>query len=181
MKKIILGALIGGILIFIWQTLSWTMLQLHYSSMQYTDKQDAIMSCLNSNISEEGAYFMPSLPQDAPMAEHEKLMTSMEGKPWAMISYHKSWSMNMVTNIIRGLIVDIILAGLFCWILGKISTPRFGTVFMASLLTGFIIFLNTVYTQHIWYHTFDLYAHLADALISWGLAGIFWGWWYSKK
>jgi hypothetical protein len=181
MKKIFLGALVGGILIFIWQTLSYTIFQLHYNGMQYTDKQEAVLSCLSSQFTEDAQYYMPSLPKGAPMAEHETMMKSMEGKPWAIVSYHKAWSMNMTGNIIRGLIVDILLAGLFCWVLSKISAPRFGTIFMASLFTGFIVFLNSVYTTHIWYHSFDLMAHFTDYLVSWGVAGLFWGWLFSRK
>ena len=78
-------------------------------------------------------------------------------------------------------VVDIILMGLFCWILSKFAVPRFGTILAASIFTGLIAFLNTVYTGHIWYETFDLMAHLTDAIVGWGIAGLWLGWWMSKK
>ena len=43
----------------------------------------------------------------------------MEGKPWAIVTYHKSYKMDMTMNIIRGLFVSIIAAFLVCWILMK--------------------------------------------------------------
>ena len=77
MKKLLIGAVVGGILLFIWQFLSWTVLDLHYNAYQYTDKQDAIMSSLNSLIDKDGQYMVPSLPRDATREQHEEAMKTM--------------------------------------------------------------------------------------------------------
>ncbi len=42
MKKTIIGAIVGGIIIFAWQFLSWGPLNLHEAQQQYTPKQDTI-------------------------------------------------------------------------------------------------------------------------------------------
>jgi hypothetical protein len=42
------------------------------------------------------------------------------------------------------------------------------------------VFLNAPYTMHIWYGSFDLMAHFADALLQWGLAGLWLGWWLTR-
>ncbi len=181
MKKILLGAIVGGLLLFIWQTLSWMVMDLHSKAHAYTDKEAAILNVLNSELTEEGQYFMPGYKPGASSAEHEAVAKANIGKPWAMVSYHKSFEMPLASNIIRGLVVNIVLMALFCWILSKFAAPRFGTVLTASLFAGLIVFLNGIYTGHIWYHTFDLMAHLTDAIVGWGLAGIWLGWWYSKK
>ena len=55
MKKSLIGAIVGGIIIFIWQFLSWTLINLHKPAQQYTEKQEAVMAVLNSNL-EEGGY-----------------------------------------------------------------------------------------------------------------------------
>jgi hypothetical protein len=181
MKKLIIGAIVGGIIIFIWQTASWMILNLHGNAYRYTDKQNEILATLSSQLSEEGQYYMPNVKPDATMEEHEALMESSKGKPWAMVSYHKAFEMSMTSNIIRGLLVDILLVGLFCWILSKMNAPTFGTIFTASVRVGLIVFTNGIYTGHIWYQTFDLMAHFTDYLVSWGLCGIWLGFWYKKK
>ena len=180
MKKSLIGALVGGIIIFIWQFLSWALINFHKPAQQYTAKQDAVMAVLNSNL-EEGGYIMPGLPDAASADDHEKAMTEMEGKPWASIQYHKAWENNMTMNMVRGFFTNVIAVWLLCWILLRLHKPSFSTVFTASLFTGLIVFLNISYTNHIWYQSFDLMAHFADAVVSWGVTGLWLGWWLRRN
>ncbi len=181
MKKLIIGALVGGLIIFLWQTLSWTVLNLHHASQEYTPKQDSILNFLNTQFSEDGSYLLPSYPKNTSWDEMQKEMPKYKDKPWVQIQYHKSLSVDMGANIARGFLVNIIMVGLMCWILMRISTAGFGVIFTACLLTGLIVFINSPYTVHIWYQKADIMAHLWDALISWGLCGIWLGWWLSRK
>lgn len=181
MKKIILGGLIGGIIIFIWQFLSFALLDLHRPATQYTPKQNEILSYLSTQFDQDGSYFMPNSPPDASSDEMERLMTESQGKPWAIVSYRKSLNTDMSMNMIRGLLVNIVMVGLFCWIISRMAAPRFGTIVVASLLVGLIIFINVPYTNHIWYESFDLMAYFLDSIIAWGVTGIWLGYLYSGK
>jgi hypothetical protein len=181
MKKLFIGSIVGGIIIFIWQFLSWAALNLHHASQEYTPKQDSVLSYLNSQFSEDGSYMLPNYPPGTSREEMEKQMESRKGKPWVQIQYHKELNVSMGGNIFRELIVDIIMVAFACWILMKISAPGFGTIFTACLFIGVIAFIHSPYTIHIWYHKADIMAHLADALVSWSLCGIWLGWWLSRK
>lgn len=181
MKKIIIGAIVGGIIIFIVQTLSWTILDLHRPANRYTPKQDEILGFLNNQFTEDGSYFLPTYPSGSSNDVIEQQMKNAEGKPWAVVAYHRQMNMNMGMNIFRGIIVDIIMMALFCWILSRFANPTFSNVLLASIFTGLIVFINVPYTVHIWYETFDLTAYLIDSLVGWGLAGLWLGWWYSRN
>ncbi len=80
----------------------------------------------------------------------------------------------------RSLLVNILIIGMLSWLLLKLPTPSFGTVFIGTLGTGLIIFLHAPYTMHIWYGSFDLMAHFADAIVSWGVTGLWLGWWLRR-
>jgi hypothetical protein len=181
MKKLLIGALVGGILMFLWQFLSWTVLNLHYNAYQYTSKQDAIMSFLNSQFDKEGQYFLPSHPPEASMEEREAVMKSAEGKPWAVVMYHQSFNASMGGNIIRALIVDMLIVGFFCAIISRMNALNFTAILISALFVGMIVFFNIPYTNHIWFKTFDLMAYFIDCVVSWALAGIWVGWLYGKK
>src|SRR5664279_1099109 len=90
MKKTIIGAIVGGIIIFAWQFLSWGALNLHEAQQKYTPKQDSILAYLRSQFNEDGAYMMPTFAPGMSRDEMEKQMKICEGKPWAQIVYHSS-------------------------------------------------------------------------------------------
>jgi hypothetical protein len=181
MKKLLIGAFVGGIIIFIWQFVSWDALNLHHAGQEYTPKQDSILSYLNSQFSEDGSYLLPNFAPGTSMEEMEKQMESHKDKPWAQIQYHRSLNTNMGMNIVRGLLTDIIMVAVLCWILLRLSSPSSGRIFTVSLLTGIIAFINSPYSVHIWYPKADILAHFFDAIISWALCGIWLGWWLGRK
>lgn len=180
MKKTLIGALVGGLIIFIWQFLSFALVNLHKPAQQHTEKQDAIMTFLNSQQLPEGGYVMPSLPEGATMDEHKQLMQTAEGKPWASIQYHYALKTNMVMNMVRGFIVNVVIVLLFCWLARRMNIAGSGTILGGALIVGLIVFLNAPYTNYIWYQNFDIWAHLADAVVSWGLTGLWLGWWLKR-
>jgi len=180
MKKSLVAAFVGGLIIFIWQFLSFAAVNLHEPAQQYTDKQDAILETLSSQGLAEGGYIMPMPPPGVSMEEHEKYMEPRMGQPWVQVQYHKALENDMVMNMVRGLIVNMIIIFLFCQLVARMKAPRFSTIFVSALTVGFIVFLNVPYTNHIWFETFDIWAHLLDAVVSWGLAGLFLGWYLSR-
>jgi hypothetical protein len=181
MQKILIGAVVGGILIFFWQFLSWTVLDLHRPAQQYTPKQEEILGYLRNQIDKEGTYFLPNYPDGASARDRDSLMRAAARKPWAIISFHEAQNDNMTMNILRGLFVNILMVGLFCWIASRLNPRHFSTIFIAGLFVGLIVFINIPYTSHIWYATHDLMAYFVDCMIAWGLAGIWVGWLYTRR
>jgi len=183
MKKAVIGSIVGALIIFIWQFLSFALLNFHKPAQQYTDKQDAIMSFLASNELKDGGYFMPNVPSTTSNEEAEAVMKKFDGKPWARIEYHNAAenSMNaMIVNMVRVLLVNIVIVLLFSWLVSKMAAPSFQTIVTAALAVGIIAFLNEPYTGFIWYKTFDIWAYLLDAVVAWGLTGLWLAWWLRR-
>ena len=180
MKKWIIGSLVGAIIVFAWQVSSWMFLGIHDKAMKYHPAQDKIMEVLTANITEEGHYMMPNTPTKK---EHEALMESMKGKPWASIIYHKSLNMEMTMPMIRGFLVNLVLVLLLVIILTKGGMPGFSGFVTGSLGVGVFTFLWGPYMGHVW---FELPWHMIrgdiiDAIVAWGLCGAWLGWWMNKK
>jgi len=109
MKKKIIAAIVGGIIIFVWQFLTWGLLNLHEAQQKYTPKQDSVLTYLSSQFSEDGAYMLPTFAPGTSNEEMEKQMKASEGKPWAQVVYHKSMPgmSKMYMNMGRSLLVNI--------------------------------------------------------------------------
>lgn len=180
MNKLIIGAIIGGLLIFVWQFLSWSILNIHAPQQRYTPKQDTILAFLNEQFSEDGFYYMPGLPEGASGEEYQKAMEINAGKPWAQIYYHKSWNANMNMNMLRGLIVNIVAVMLLIWILMKFKENNLTITLLSALSVGIISYLTTNYTTSIWFETPSM-PDLIDAIAAWGLCGIWLGWWLNRN
>ncbi|MES2883156.1 MAG: hypothetical protein V4676_13485, partial [Bacteroidota bacterium] len=153
----------------------------HLPAQNYTPKQTAILSALAAEQLAEGGYYMPGMPEGTSMDEHKKMMLESEGKPWALVQYHHKFENNMLMNMVRGFLTNVLMLFLFTWILLRLGKITIGKTVTACLITGMIVFLNGAYTNFIWYQTFDIWAHLADAVVSWGLTGVWLGWWFRNK
>ncbi|HKZ68356.1 MAG TPA: hypothetical protein VJ111_18440 [Chitinophagaceae bacterium] len=179
MKKYIIGSVIGAILIFVWQALSWTVLGVHDDGMKYNPAQKEIMDVISANTTEDGFYMLPSAPTQK---EQETMMKEMEGKPWASVIYHKSYNGNMAGRMIRAFLIDFILVILLIHILTRGGTPIPQRVFSGSVAIGLAFFLWGPYMGHTW---FDLPWHmikgdLIDALVAWSLCGAWLAWWLNR-
>jgi hypothetical protein len=181
MKKYIIGSIVGGILIFAWQGLSWMVVGVHDSSMKFHPAQKEIMDVISSNTTEEGLYMLPSA---ATKEEREALMKEMEGKPWASIIYHKTFKSDMTMRMIRAFLIDVFLVISLIYILTRGGiTPIPRRVFSGSVALGLAFFLWGPYMGHVW---FDLPWHmikadLIDALAAWSLCGAWLAWWLNRK
>ena len=180
MKKYLVGSLIGGILLFGWQGLSWMVVGIHDTAMKYHPAQKEIMDVLNANITEEGSYVFPSAPTKK---EQRAMMKDREGKPWASLIYHKSFDGDMTMPMIRGFLVDFFLVISFIYILSRGgSTPIPRRVFSASVAFGLAFFLWGPYTGHVWYNLpwSMITGDFVDSLVAWSLCGLWLGWWLNR-
>ncbi|MBL0098852.1 MAG: hypothetical protein IPP49_01385 [Saprospiraceae bacterium] len=177
--KMIIGALVGGLLVFFWQFLSWSLVNVHSSEQKYTPHQDSILQNLSAQLTEDGTYFLPMYPPGASMEEQQKVMDAGAGKPWAQISFHKAMNTNMSMNMIRGYLADVVAVLLLCWLLAKIQDLTFMTAVIASVTVGIIGYLTTSYTNSIWFENNSI-PDLIDAIVAWVLCGAWLGWWLRR-
>ena len=178
MKKLTIGALVGGILLFIWQFLSYGVLDLHYSQMSYTPAQEEIMECLENANLEEGEYYMIRAPKGNEEIQEELLEERM-GEPWAMIQYHNELKYNFGLNVSRALVINIVAIFILAWILSQFAEITMKNACLTSLGVGLIIYFTSPYLDTIWFSTNSL-PDLLDAILPWTLIGAWLGWWMNK-
>ena len=181
MKKLLIGAIVGGILVFAWQTVSFTFLNLHSDEFKKAPDQDAVISYLSGQFPEDGQYMIPIADENASTEQKQQFMDGMKGKPWAIVNYHKAYNADMVMNMIRGFISTLIAVFFVCWILMKNTKSSFSSTFISCILIGVAGYVFFPYAGVIWMETPGAITYLIDALVAWGLCGIWLGLWLNKK
>ena len=183
MKKWLLGSVIGAILLFAWQFLSWAALGLHDKEFKYSANQDQILSAISSALKEDGQYMLPTVAPNATAAEKEKLMTDMQGKPYVMLNYRSSYKFDMVMPMIRAFLVDLVIVLLAIYVLSGRVNLTTGTAWMVSLAIGFIAWLWYPYTQHIWFQSAIevITGALMDWFVVFSLLGLWLGFWLRRN
>lgn len=179
MKKQLIATLVAGIIIFIWQFLSWAALNVHGSEMRHTDKQDAIMEFLGQNL-QPGSYMLPQPAPGSPAEVQQEFMKNYAGKPWATISYHPSMNMGMGLNLVRGFVTDLVAAFLLVWLLMNFSNLTFRSALLGSLAVGAVAYLTIPYLNSIWFETGTM-GYLVDLVAQWGLVGVWLGWFLPRR
>src|SRR5437870_2364404 len=58
-KRIILAAVVGGVVMFIWGALAWMVLPLHTPSIKEVPNEDAMRAVIRENVKEPGFYALP--------------------------------------------------------------------------------------------------------------------------
>ncbi len=180
MKKQIIATVVAAIIIFIWQFLSWSVLQVHKAEFQHTEHQDAIMEALSQFNLKDGSYYMPNVAPGASMEEEQAFMEQQMGKPWAMLEYHNAMEANMGMNMFRGFVTDLVAAFLLIWLLMKMQNLTLSTTFLSSLAVGAIAYLTIPYLNSIWFET-NTIGYVIDMVVQWGLVGLWLGWFLTRK
>lgn len=178
--KTLIATVVGGLILFVWQFLSWQLLNIHGSEMQYTDKQANILEALANENLEEGYYFIPNVKPGASAEDYNSFKNEHLGKPWARVAYHKTLNDNMSMNLVRGLAIDLLSVFLLIFILTSNPANNLKLSLMTSLAVGLIGYFTINYLNSIWFEENSL-ASLFDAIVPWALVGLWLGWFLNRN
>lgn len=169
MKKTIYFSLLGALVIFIWQFLSYALINLHKSGSEYTPHQDEILTFLDSIGLEQGMYLLGQ--PDPAIANQDGAMDQYMEKPWAVVNYQTNMSPDMIIPMVRGFLVAFVTSLLLFWLFVQQKDPSLKNRIFLALAVGLIGFLFTPYTNFIWYKNPDIWAYLIDGIVPWLILG----------
>lgn len=190
MKKFIIASIVGMLIMFIYSTLSWTILPVHAHTFHYTPKQDSIMKMLNSSLPGEGAYMMPiadnrgvGMMDSKHREEEEAIMKANVGKPMAVIFYSTGQAMNPM-QIVLGVLYNLFTV-VFAVVIFVMAKDKLKTFFMRwwfFIVIGFIVALNSYFLELNWmqYPWHYIKGFIVDVIMEWGLCGA-WLAWYLRR
>lgn len=184
MKKIIITALVGALIVFIYQSMSWMFLGLHANSTKAAVNNEEVMTALNANMKETAVYDIPFWDMKATPEEGEKLMNEWKGKPYARVIYHTSMDMGtaMGKQMTTGFVLNF-FAGLFVALI--ISTGAFKTFasrFMVPVYMCLFVIVTNILMEWNWWATPMSYlsGEIIDYIIISILTGLWVAWYWGR-
>ncbi len=166
-KKLVLGSVVGGLIVFGWGAVSWMMLPWHAAALHAFTNEAAVGTAIRANAPKPGVYFMPS---------HHGGGGTKPAKGPSMFAVIRLTSVDPADSAyyLRGLLTEVVGAGFMSLLL--LSLPGLGygarvrTVVLVALVAGA---LTRLPDWNWWGFStgFTLLAFL-DLAIGWFLAGL---------
>lgn len=150
MVKVLIGGLVGGVALFVWQYAAWMMLDLHRLDVEpQLANETAVIEALEGEA--HGVYWIPGMSQDTePESEAYKLWESKHQRgPLAFIVYQPEGGEAMPPRtMIIGALISILGALMISWMLrGAAISSYLGRV---AFVTGFGIVLAILVDAQMW-------------------------------
>lgn len=172
-KPLIKGALLGGILLFLWGFISWTLLPWHTATMKRFSDEAGVVATLQANAPRSGVYVFPT---------EGATPEQMTAGPTIFLSYSIGGAASM-TGLIFAFLLQVLVAGLVTALLlktrGLTYWGRVGFVTLAAFTAGVVCFLP----PWIWFKFAADYTlvMLADLTLSGFLLGLVLAKWASPE
>jgi len=111
-KKLVLGTVLGGLVLFVWSAISWMVLPWHNATIHPLTDGDAVAKVVAANAPESGVYGYPV--QTDPDAE-----AKMQAGPFLFIAYKTGGMSSMATPLLEHFLTLLVVAFLATWLVGK--------------------------------------------------------------
>lgn len=181
MKKVIISSLIGGVIVFLFQFMSWSFLGIHKTATKSVANETEVMNVLNANLKESAVYDMPAYNMEASHEDMEKEMAARNGKPAARVIYHAAYSTSMGKPMTQGFLLDL-LGMLFVAILISKNIGSFGSRFTTALYMSLYSLCLGAMMDWNWWQTPMSYISgtIIDTIIIGVLSGVWMGWYWGR-
>lgn len=184
MGRIILGAILGGVLLFMWGWVWWMALPkvipLQQSTMLKFKSETAVEEVVKANAPESGVYVLPNYHSSQDDAgkkiDEEACVQFMKGNypgPVVFASIHIGAVPPMQKNLIYSLVGNILAAGIVTWLLRRSTQKTFlqKVCFVKSI--AIVAAIMCIYPGYVWQNFtlgYTLFSFL-ELVIGWGLTG----------
>ncbi|MGQ0657799.1 MAG: hypothetical protein ACT4NU_06850 [Chromatiales bacterium] len=180
--KMLLAAILGGAVVFVWGWVSWMVLPWHAPTLKVFASEEQVTQTLTDNAPTSGVYVLPNpehiqsntLPEVAQQAK-EAASERLRKGPFAFVAFtREGMDPRMTVQLAGALALDVAVAFLIVLLLR--TTDGLGYVSRALFVTviGFIVALAGNGPYWIWWRFATDYTLVscADAVIGWFLAGL---------
>ena len=167
--KLLFSALIGGILLFAWSSISWMVLPWHNATFKGFTNEMTVTAAMTEGSTSPGVYLLPNLHDgkgdDSAAAKYKG--------PFAFILWSRNGCGNMGSKMLTAFLENVLTAFVAAWLLSLTGIRSFGKRLLFVVGLGLFAALAVEVPNMIWWGFSREFTTVtvADLLIAWGLAG----------
>ena len=179
MKKTIITLVLGTVILFVWNAISWMALPFHSNALKTIP--DAVIEGQNLKIAlpEDGIYHYPGIPESNAPEDITKIESKMEEGPRITFMAYKTGPTKLfdVNAFALNLIFNFITICLIFWVVKNQSDKSIKKILSTTLALGLLVSFASDFPQMNWFMFPLSYTlpNILDYLVSFGLFGLLMG------
>ncbi|MGE5196404.1 MAG: hypothetical protein ACM3JI_03635 [Anaerolineae bacterium] len=181
-KSLLMSAVLGGAIVFIWGAISWMVIPWHAPTMLKFHDEETVAGVIKKNAPEDGIYVLPSYPsfkepvaKEAEQKEMAELREKMKKGPFifASVNLHGMDPQSPLLYV-RSIIIQMIGAFFVSYLLMHTSGLTYFKRVWFVMITALIAWIICLLPAWNWWGFSTCYVIVAllDLLIGWFLAGL---------
>ena len=178
-QKILVGALLAGLVVFVWEFFFHVLSPLGTVGVSGLPAEEAVLESLRSNLPEAGLYIFPGQLDD----DMDTVVEKYQRGPVGLLVYKPGGGSAMdPVQLGRQLVLDVLAGALLAWLLVSVGAKLRASIAYGAGVGVFAVLVYGV-PQWNWYNfpmTYTL-ASGADIIIGWTLGGAVLGWWLNRR
>lgn len=180
-KSLALGAVLGGLVAFLWSAVSWMMLPWHNAGMKSFTNEATVAQVVLDNVPTGGMFLLPGIPPgyEQMSADQRKMAdaaraTALANGPYMYAVVWRGLSENMGKQMGLWLLFNMLAALLVSMLVMKTGGMSWGGRVMFVVTAAVAVCLIAVIPNWIWwrYPREVILVTMADIVIAWLLAGM---------
>jgi hypothetical protein len=179
-KSLILGTILGGLMAFVWSSISWELIGWHEKTMVAFHNEDEVSAVIASHAGQDGTFILPSMPSTAGMTPEQKktardaVMQKMQAGPVIVAAVRRGGFGSYGRGLIIQLLSLMAAAFLLTWLLLQTSGLSYARRVAFLAVVGLAASVIVDLPNWNWWGFSGAYTavNLADATLTWLVAGL---------
>jgi len=185
MKRKLISVFLGGLMLFMWNAISWMALPFHGDSLQNIPDSAINSKVLQEQLPADGVYHFPGMPGGVNNKSLSEIEEQLASGPRITLMVYKSGSSELFNpnTFLINLIFNLISVAILIMLLNRLAEKSFKNILTSLLMIGLLIGLMSDLPQMNWY-MFPLsytLVNVFDHIIALGLLSLLFSYYTFKK
>lgn len=180
LKSLVLGTLLGGLVAFVWSTVSWEVLGWHEKTMVKFQNDEEVSAVIASHAPVDGTYILPGAPSTEGMSAEQKktvqaaLIARMQKGPIMVAAVRRGGFGSFAKGLIIQVLSLLAAAFLLTWLVLQTSGLSYGRKVLFLAVVGLAASVIVDLPNWNWWGFSGAFTavNLADSTLTWLVAGL---------